>query len=77
MGSHPDRIKNLLFAVNILWKAFNRIADQLIDFEFKSGNFLEEQSSKFWLNQLILQLQNLKDLYFQQNIIFGKVATQR
>ena len=73
VGVHPDRIKNLLLAVNLMWRALNRFADRINDFEIDTGDLMADVSAKQYLMLLTRVLEPVKDFYFDDSQIFGRV----
>lgn len=73
VGNYPDRISNLLFAVNILWRAFNRFADRINSFEIDTGELLKDIQTKGYLAGLTDTLQPIKDHFFDEKYVFGRI----
>lgn len=76
VGNHADRMSNLLFAVNIMWFAFNRFADRIMSFEIDTGELLEDVQTKSYLGALTDTLQPIKDYFFEGKNVFGRILDE-
>ena len=77
VGTHPERLSNLLFAVNILWRAFNRFADRINSFEIDTGELLKDIQTKGALAELTDILQPIKDFHFDEKLVFGRIIDHK
>lgn len=73
VGNYPERLSNLLFSVNIMWRAFNRFADRITSFEIDTGELLKDIQTKGYLAGLTDTLQPVKDFFFEEKLVFGRI----
>lgn len=75
VGRHPDRIKNLVFAVDILLRAVVRYVDLIQEFNIDTGEFNSDMKAKQLIQKLTGLLNHQKDKPFEESTVFGGTAT--
>lgn len=80
LGDHPERVDNVYFTYVILLRALNKISNVLSEFEFDTGNIIEDKKTKD-LFDLVMSSGIIKDcsseMSFDETLLFQDPSTVR
>ena len=76
VGRYPERMENLVFAVNVMIRALVRASNTIANFEINTEDFAEDMKSKKQLQKLLKIVTFEKDAMFNDTQIFPSTQTK-